>query len=250
MAAGAEGDGVPAQQPQLMCERDGNSTRLTCVQCATPICPSCLVRTPVGMKCAVCGAEPGALLRRRKPLWMRLAPMGVVALVVLVVALPRIVGGSDTSSDTTADALAGNPRPQPPANFGLAGQEVIDGSLAFTVTSIECGATQVTGGPSTRTAQGKFCFLAVTLRNVGRSPITFQGRAQMLQDSQQRTFGPDTSATAAHPGNAGRDMLAPVVNPGNELVGVLVFDVPSEVSLVGVSLRSGPTGRGAFVKLG
>lgn len=240
---------MPSQQPDLTCQRDGTSTRLTCAQCATPICPLCLVRTPVGMKCAVCGAEPGALLRPRKPLWMRLAPFAVIVLVALVVALPRIISGPESSSSTTIDAIGGNPRPQPPVGFGVVGQEVIDESLAFTVTSIECGATQVTGGPSTRTAQGKFCFLALTLRNAGRTPITFQGRAQMLQDSQQRTFGPDTAATAAHPANAGRDLLAPVVNPGNELRGVLVFDVPAQVALVGVSLRSGPNGRGAFVRL-
>lgn len=240
---------MPPQQPDLTCERDGTSTRLTCVQCATPICPLCLVRTPVGMKCAVCGSEPGALLRPRKPLWMKLAPFGVIVLVALVIALPKIIDGSGSSPDTTIDALSGNPRPQPPAGFGTMNQEVLDGSLSFTVTSIDCGATQVTGGPSTRTAQGKFCVLALTLRNTGRTPVTFQGRAQMLQDTQQRTFGPDTAATAAHPANAGRDMLAPVVNPGNELSGVLVFDVPADVTLVGVSLRSGPTGRGAFVRL-
>ncbi len=240
---------VPRQQQELICEKDGISTRLTCVQCAKPICPLCLVRTPVGMKCAVCGAEPGALLHRRKPLWMRLAPLGVVVLVALVIALPKVIGASNSTPPDTADPIAGNPNRQPPVGFGAIGTEVLDVNLAFTVASVDCGATQVTGGPSTRTAQGKYCFLTLTLRNVGRTPVTFQGRAQMLQDTQQRLFGPDTAATAAHPANAGRDMLAPVVNPGNELKGVLVFDVPTDVNLVGVALRAGPTGRGAFVKL-
>ena len=239
---------MPRQQQELICERDKTSTRLTCVQCATPICPLCLVRTPVGMKCAVCGAEPGALLRPRKPLWLHLAPFAVIVLVALVIALPKVIGGSDSSPVDTSDPVGGNPRPQPPVNFGAVGQEVIDANLAFTVQSIDCGATQVTGGPSTRTAQGKFCVLSLTLRNAGRTPVTFQGRAQMLQDIQQRFFGPDTAATAAHPVNAGRDMLAPVVNPGNELKGVLVYDVPADVNLLGVNLRAGPTGRGAYVK--
>jgi N-acetylneuraminic acid mutarotase len=35
----------------LTCPRDGTSTRLTCVECETPICPACAVRTPVGLKC-------------------------------------------------------------------------------------------------------------------------------------------------------------------------------------------------------
>ena len=240
---------MPRQQQELTCERDGSSTRLTCVQCATPLCPLCLVRTPVGMKCAVCGAEPGALRRPAKPVWMRLAPLGVIAVIALVFALPRIMKSDDTPSALAGDPVGGNPRPQPPVNFGGVNQEVLDESFGFTVTSFECGATQVAGGGATRTAQGKFCFVTLTVRNTGRSPLTFQARGQMLQDSQQRTFGPDVAATAAHPANAGRDLLTPVVNPGNELQGVLVYDVPADAPLVGVNLRAGPTGRGAFVRL-
>ena len=35
----------------LKCERHGEATRLTCVECGTPICPKCAVRTDVGLKC-------------------------------------------------------------------------------------------------------------------------------------------------------------------------------------------------------
>jgi predicted RNA-binding Zn-ribbon protein involved in translation (DUF1610 family) len=33
-------------------------TLLTCVTCGTPICPDCMVETPVGMKCPDCGRAP------------------------------------------------------------------------------------------------------------------------------------------------------------------------------------------------
>ncbi len=36
----------------LECEAHGNATRLTCADCGTPICPQCLVKTEVGLKCA------------------------------------------------------------------------------------------------------------------------------------------------------------------------------------------------------
>src|SRR5262249_31819635 len=148
------------------------------------------------------------------------------------------------SSALAGDPVGGNPRPQPPVNFGAVGQEVLDESFAFTVTSFECGTAQIS-----RTPQGKFCFLAITVRNTGRNPLTFQARAQMLQDNQQRTFGPDVAATGEHPANAGRDVLSPVINPGNELRGTLVYDVPAQVTLVAATLRAGPTGPGAYVKL-
>lgn len=33
------------------CEAHGTPTRLTCAECSTPICPKCLVKTSVGLKC-------------------------------------------------------------------------------------------------------------------------------------------------------------------------------------------------------
>ncbi|MFP5317000.1 MAG: Kelch repeat-containing protein [Acidimicrobiia bacterium] len=48
----------------LTCPRDGTSTRLTCVECQTPICPKCSVRTPVGLKCPDHATAPGAARRR------------------------------------------------------------------------------------------------------------------------------------------------------------------------------------------
>jgi predicted RNA-binding Zn-ribbon protein involved in translation (DUF1610 family) len=36
----------------------GVETLLTCVTCGTPICPDCMVETPVGMKCPDCGHLP------------------------------------------------------------------------------------------------------------------------------------------------------------------------------------------------
>lgn len=38
------------------CAAHGEATRITCVDCDTPICPRCLVRTEVGHKCRSCAA--------------------------------------------------------------------------------------------------------------------------------------------------------------------------------------------------
>jgi hypothetical protein len=42
-------------------------TELQCASCGTPICPDCLVETPVGMKCRACGLTPVPLLYRLTP---------------------------------------------------------------------------------------------------------------------------------------------------------------------------------------
>lgn len=78
----------------LTCARDGTPTQLTCTQCEAPICPRCLVRTGVGLRCPDC-AEPASATPaggRRRPLLIG----GVVVLALIgVVVLRSLGGGSD-----------------------------------------------------------------------------------------------------------------------------------------------------------
>lgn len=39
-------------------------TALTCAACGTPICPDCMVVTPVGMKCRSCGSNANSALTK------------------------------------------------------------------------------------------------------------------------------------------------------------------------------------------
>jgi hypothetical protein len=54
-------------------------TGLTCATCGRPICPDCLVQTPVGMKCRDCGLAPPPPLYQVSP--------GALVVGVLVSAL-------------------------------------------------------------------------------------------------------------------------------------------------------------------
>ena len=241
---------------ELTCERDGAVTRLTCVQCAVPICPQCLVRTPVGLKCPRCGAQrtSGAALPGRRATWA--VPAVIVFVLLAVLGLPRVFSSRSTQDEaSTANPLVqtvppslGVAGPELRARYGRLGQEARDGDLAFTISAMDCGATEVTGGPEVRTAQGRFCFMKLDIRNFGRGPATFLGSAQTVLDQQERRFQPDPTATAADPDNAGRDLTRAVVNPGNQLSGVLVFDVPPDVTPVVASLRAGP-GPGTYINL-
>ena len=242
---------MPAPVEQLTCARDGTSTRLTCVECHTPICPLCLVRSPVGMKCATC-AEPGRATPapKARSKWLLLAPVGVLALVAAAVTVPRLLASDEPKQRETVNPFA-EARPALPYTFGGIGREVIDGNLSFLVKAVECGATQVVGA-TTRTAQGKFCFVTLTVRNVSRTSVTLDSGRQTLADGVDgtgRRYSIDPPATTTHPANASIDMLMPVVNPGNELTGVLVYDVPPDAKPRSVSLFSGAGGFGAIIAL-
>jgi hypothetical protein len=88
----------------LKCERHGEATRLTCVECGKPICPKCAVRTDVGLKCEAdakgveLSKETLALLRpSRTPLYVGAAGV-VVFLALIVFGLTRGGGGSDADT--------------------------------------------------------------------------------------------------------------------------------------------------------
>lgn len=221
----------------VLCQRDGERTVLTCARCATPICPRCLVRTPVGMKCIDCGG-PGAGSRPVRPRrW--LAPVGVAAIVLAALVVPRLQSSPSSSLSDPGAPVSGTIVSEPlPVRIG---QPTRDADLLLVVSAFECGGTTAAGG---RLAQGRFCFLSVGMRNVGTAPAVFLASAQMLADPLARRFGPDLSATAAHPANAGRDLASLVVNPGNEVQAVLVYDVPPDVMPAAASLRAGPPGPG------
>lgn len=96
------------------CERDGTTTALTCVKCDVPICPKCLVRTEVGLRCRKCAAERGPRLRGDRR-WIALVAAGaLLALVGFVIlrASGRKVGSATTS--LAAGTISGYRKVAPP----------------------------------------------------------------------------------------------------------------------------------------
>lgn len=88
----------------LACERHGEATRLTCAECDAPICPRCMVRTDVGLRCEQCATPttaPGPTPRSRR----RLVIAGGATLVGLVVIVAALVtAGVFSREDAPVDA--------------------------------------------------------------------------------------------------------------------------------------------------
>ncbi len=90
----------------LKCERHGEATRLTCVECGKPICPKCAVRTDVGLKCEAdakgveLSKETLAMLRpSRTPVYLGVAGIAVL-LALIVFGLTR--SGEEGETPTSA----------------------------------------------------------------------------------------------------------------------------------------------------
>lgn len=87
--------------PTLTCETHGQPTRISCVDCGSPICPKCLVRTEVGTKCQSCARPADVRVvkvpKSKKP-WL-LGGLGLgVAVAAIVVAVVLTSGGPATTT--------------------------------------------------------------------------------------------------------------------------------------------------------
>ena len=80
-------DSNGGQTELVKCPCDGVDTRLRCSECQTPICPKCLVRTAVGLRCPNCGVASGPRRSGRDGGRRRLA------LTALAIALCVAVAG-------------------------------------------------------------------------------------------------------------------------------------------------------------
>ena len=75
----------------LICAQDGVPTGLSCPDCRRPICPKCLVRTPVGLKCAAC-APPAPALRLAGDHSRRRTAVVAAAIAVVAVGTWALLG--------------------------------------------------------------------------------------------------------------------------------------------------------------
>lgn len=127
-----------ADTQTLSCAVHGESTRLTCVDCGQPICPKCMTRTEVGLKCYPCAAparaQPGAAPQGRRPVVFIAVGVGAVAVLAAVLLL------RPSSSEPARPAL--------PTPVGTWADAPDPGGIRGTATAVvlEDGTVLVSGG--------------------------------------------------------------------------------------------------------
>jgi len=75
----------PTQDVVTCARHPGVETGLRCTACGTPICPDCMVETPVGMKCPDCGRLP-------LPAVYRMNPIAIAVVVTVAAGLGALAG--------------------------------------------------------------------------------------------------------------------------------------------------------------
>lgn len=179
--------------------------------------------------------------KRKKWPWI----VGGIALVMILgcVGLFTLVlgGTAKVASDLDKNQKGAN------AVAGVMGKPAKDGKFQFTVTAMHCGVGQVGDDTLGKKAQGQFCLVNVTIKNVGSSAEIFNSGSQSATGPDGTQFSTDVAAETYV--NDQDQTFLEDINPGNQVKGTLVFDVPKGAKLSSIVLHESEFTAGVKVPL-
>lgn len=170
------------------------------------------------------------------------------ALIVIGIVASAAGGGSNTDKNNST-TTSSKSTTKTTATTAKIGQEADDGKFAFTVTSIKCGEPNVSdsSGYLTKTAQGQYCLLNLTVKNIGNGAQTLDSMSQYLYNGSNQKYSSDNEATIdINPSNG---TFLNSINPGNTVTGTVVFDVPKGITPVTAELHDSAYSDGVKVSL-
>jgi hypothetical protein len=171
----------------------------------------------------------------------------ILGIIVLVVIVSASKGGSKSPA-TTANKSSSNSQTKTPT-LAKIGQPADDGKFEFTIASVTCGKPSVSDstGYISKTAQGQYCLMTVSVKNIGDKQQLFSESDQKLLNATSQQYSPDTTATLYNENNT--DAFLSEINPGNTVTGVLVYDIPKDQTPVTAELHDSSLSNGVKVNL-
>lgn len=169
----------------------------------------------------------------------------IIVLAVLGISINALSG---QNNDTTSNDTASSQRvEEEKAEVASVGQAAKDGKFEFIVNGVECGRPNVGSDFLTKAAQGQFCLLSVTVKNIGNEAQSLFSSNQYLLNEQGQKFSADDASTLyAAPDGAS---WYSDINPGNSVNGVIVFDLPKDQTPVSAQLHDSAFSNGVKVNL-
>lgn len=173
----------------------------------------------------------------------------VIALVVLGSIGAASSGNQNTGTNTNSSNNT-NQTASKQVQLAKIGQPARDGKFEFVVNSIKCGETSLSDsfGNVEATAQGQFCRVNVSVKNISTVPYSFEETAQYLYGPDGSKYSLSTEATIwAQPSD--QDPWGNDINPGNKLTGDLMFDIPKGTTPATAELHDSSASGGVKVNL-
>ena len=170
---------------------------------------------------------------------------GGATLALIVSPALRGMVGMDAPSSTAPPSPTAPPTPTTPPPPGL-GDPVRDGTLEFVVARVTCDVPQVGSGILVERAQGQFCLVDITAKNIGCIPAIFSDEAQTVHTTEGTSHG-----AKSWPGFLvnNLDLGRYWVNPDSTMTATLVFDIPATATVVTIELHDSHFSDGITVTL-
>jgi hypothetical protein len=127
------------------------------------------------------------------------------------------------------------------------GSAVRDGKFEFVVKGQKCGVARVGSEFLNQTAQGQYCLITMTIRNISDQPQTFSDSNQLGFNPAGAKYSSDTVASLYS--NEGNQTFYAEINPGNQVTGTVVFDIPKGMKLGKLELHDSAFSGGVDVRL-
>jgi hypothetical protein len=185
----------------------------------------------------------------------RMSTVAIVALVFGGLAALCCVGGvvmfvsggndSDTNASNAEEVAVREAKGDGEPGIGTPAR---DGKFEFVVSKVDCGKTSVGDDLLGKQAQGQFCLVSMSVKNIGDSAKTLDSSSQYAYDASDRKF--DADGVASMYANDNNELFLNEINPGNQVDAVLVFDVPKDTKLAKVELHDSIFSGGVTVKVG
>jgi hypothetical protein len=177
---------------------------------------------------------------------------GIIFVILIVVGVIAGAGKSNNSSSNTnnaANTASGNNQAETKTVAKL-NEPVTDSDLVFTATAVDT-ATTLGNQYTKKDAQGMFQIITLKIENKGKETKTVDSSMISLTDSQGRKFDRSIEGQTAKGLSQGKvDLFLQQVQPGLNVTGDIVFDVPKDATGLKLLVKGSYFGKGQEIDLG
>lgn len=155
--------------------------------------------------------------------------VGGIILVIIVIGVIGSMGKSGSNNPNTTQSNTGS-KQQETKSVAKIGEAVQDGDIAFTAMSVDT-ATSLGNSFTRKDAQGVFTIVTLKIENKGKETKTIDSSMIQLTDSQGRKFDRSIDGQTAKGMAQGKvDLFLQQVQPGLNVTGDIVFDIPKDAT--------------------
>ena len=169
--------------------------------------------------------------------------LGMLASFLLLLSIIIAASNSSTTDSNSSTSQRADESNDSAMVMASINTPVRDGKFEFTVKGVECGKPSVGEGIVAVKAQGVFCVVSLSVKNIGDEAQSMSSSNQYLYNSEGQQY----SATSTF--SLENDLLYQSINPGNMVDGVILFDVTPGMSPSSIELHDGIFSDGVKVEL-